>query len=259
MSVFLAFGAASLYAAAVVGIHRWNVRRLRAAGGFSALERLDWDTLIADLLPTVPGPLPGDVPDTLPSGEATPERLLLRPAPGAQARRSLLAAVIAGGRIDNFEERAEEAGFGGAELNWVTLLRRVRKDPAGTLLSLEQTRPTSAAEVYLREYLRLTQRLHSGNLELAVFGSKRRLSFALSRFGDQPCLYFARALASSRVGLNRATIDDMARAVYFSRQAPFYLHAVLETPYITEVRPALAYQCRHALDAPLKAGQRVDP
>lgn len=259
MSVLWAFGAASLYAAAVVGVHRWNVRRLRNVGGFSALERLDWDTLIAELLPTVPGHAPADVPDTLPSGDPTPARLLMRPAPGAEARRRLLASVIVGGQVDDFEERAEEAGFGGAELTWLLLLRQVRHEPEGALAALEQTRPTSVAEVYLREYLRLTQRIHSGNLELTVFGSKRRLSFALSRFGDQPCLYFARALASSRVGLNRATIDDMARAVYFSRQAPFYLHAVLDTPYISEARPALTYQCRHALDAPSSPGQPVGP
>jgi hypothetical protein len=59
--------------------------------------------------------------------------------------------------------------------------------------------------------------------------------------------------------MNRAAIDDLARAVYFSRQATFYLRAVVDAPYIEEVRPVLAYQCRTALatrqsSAPREAG-----
>ena len=56
--------------------------------------------------------------------------------------------------------------------------------------------------------------------------------------------------ASSLVGFNRAAIDDLARAVYFSRQSPFYVHAVLESPFLQEARPELVFQCRHSLSCP---------
>jgi hypothetical protein len=53
------------------------------------------------------------------------------------------------------------------------------------------------------------------------------------------------------VGLNRAAIDDLGRAVYFSRQAPFYCRAVLDTPFLQEARPELVFRCREAPELPL--------
>lgn len=253
MSVILAVTAAGLYAALVVGVHRWNIGRLRARGGFGALLRLDWETLIEGLLPR-PAPSAGwlaRVPAQLPDGEPTPE-LLRREVPlDLEPRRALLAQLVAGSPPDlrEFESRAEAVGFTGGETGWLQTLALLKADPEKALERLEGMQPTSAAELYLREYLRLTLLTHSGNLELNVFAAKRRVALALARWGDAPCLYFLRALANSRVGLNRAAIDDLARAVYFSQQRPFFLRAVLDTPYISEVRPALVYQCRHSLES----------
>ena len=132
------------------------------------------------------------------------------------------------------------------------VLTLVRKDPARALERLRSGELRTAAELYLREHLELSLNINAFNLELAVFSTKRRLNLGLLRFGEHPALFYVRAQASSRIGFNRATIDDLARAVYFSRQSPFYLRAVVETPYIEEVRPALAQQCRQALDASVK-------
>lgn len=253
MSVILAVTAAGIYAALVIGVHRWNIGRLRARGGFSSLLRLDWEALVEELLPRPPPTaawLTG-VPAQLPSGDPTPALLRREVPPEVEPRRALLAQLVAGSPPEPSElaARAQAAGFTGGEVGWLQTLALVKTHPEKALERLEALRPTSAAELYLREWLRLTRRTHSANLELNVFATKRRVALALARWGDAPCLYYLRAFASSLVGLNRAAIDDLARAVYFSQQRPFFLRAVLDTPYIAEVRPALVYQCRHALES----------
>jgi hypothetical protein len=247
VSLILAGTAAGIYATAVVGLHRFGVARRRArAGGFRALLRLDWDSLLEGLLPE-PSGAPAEVPDRLPAGEATPSLLLCAPPAGVEARHRLLVELVAGAPLADLDRRAREAGMSGGALEWLRTLRVARESPEEAIERLQRASPTSAAELYLRERLLLAHRTNAFNLELSVFGAKRRLARALFRFGDRPCLYFVRAFASAYVGMNRAAIDDLARAVYFSRQAPFYLRAVVDTPYIEEVRPVLAYQCRAAL------------
>ncbi len=86
-----------------------------------------------------------------------------------------------------------------------------------------------------------------------MFATKRRLAAALGRFADAPTLYFARAQASAHLGFNQAVLDDLARAVYFSRQAPFYLRLVTELPWVAEARPALYQQCVALLTASPRA------
>jgi len=170
---------AGAYAGGLLGLHRWNVWRLRAAAqGFAALRALDAEFLDAAADEALNG--------------------WRQAAPTAPA--------------DVFEELRAQA--------------------------------TTAGRLYLREHVRLTQLTTFFNLELAVFSAKRALGAGLRKHGDVPALYYARALASSLVGLNRPAIDDLARAVYYSQQAAFYVRAVLDTPYIEEVRPALVYQCR---------------
>lgn len=202
--LFTGVAVAGLYATAVVGLHRWNLRRLRRSGGLACLSRVDWDALLAGL----------DLKNAAVMGDVT-----------------------------------------GGDGAWLETLALFHRDPDAALRKLEAAHPASAQELYLREYLRLTRTTTAMNLELQIFASKRRIAVALSRFGDAPCLYFVRAMASSMVGLNRQAIDDLARAVYFSHQHPFYVQAVLDSPTIAEARPALAFLCRQAMDAKAADGE----
>lgn len=220
MSLWLTGGVAVGYATAVVALHRGNVWRLRRqAGGFQALWRQDWDALLA--------------------GIAVES--------GPSARADALAALRSGASVQ--AHALEAAGFGGAELRWLGLLGDLSGRGAQVLATLEATPPTTAAEAYLREHLTLRHRVNPVSLEVVVFACKRRLGQALERFGEQPALFAARALASSLVGFNGAVIDDLARAVYFSREAPFYVRLVADLPFIEEARPSLWAACQQRLSA----------
>ncbi len=210
------------------------------AGGFPTLQRLDWQSLMSGLLPSAPGPVPQG-PSELPP--------MLRALPGreAEARHAMLTAIVAGARVD--PSLFESAGFSGGESQWLTTLALVQARPHEALDRLFASRPGTSAEVYLREHLFLQHRINPLNLELSVFATKRRLAAALGRFADAPTLFFARAQASARLGFNQAVLDDLARAVYFSRHAPFYLRVVTELPWVSEARPALYQQCFALLTA----------
>jgi hypothetical protein len=219
---------ATAYAGAVVGAHRWNVWRLRsAAGGFRALHRLDWEALLEGVLPRAAG-------------------IVGEPEAALEPRRALVRALATGVVPTDLRPKAEAAGFSGGQAHWLELLALARGNPGAAFEQLLRSPLTTAAELYLREYLRLTDRTHPLNLELSVFAAKKQLSAGLTRFGDVPALHFARALASSLIGFNRAAIDDLARAVYYSGEAPFYVRAVLDTPFLDEARPALVFQCKQA-------------
>ena len=235
MSVLFAGTVAVAYATTVIGLHCLNVRRMRAqAGGFPTLQRLDWQSLLAGLIPASKGTI-ADGPEELPP-------LLRGAAPkGAEARHAMLTAIVSGSTVD--PDRFESVGFSGGESQWLTTLALVLPKPQHALDRLFSSRPGTSAEVYLREHLFLRHRVNPLNLELSVFATKRRLAGALGRFADAPSLYFARAQASAQLGFNQAVLDDLARAVYFSRNAPFYLRVITELPWVGEARPALYQQC----------------
>ena len=240
MSVLFTGGVALAYASTVIGLHRLNVRRMRAqAGGFPTLDRLDWQSLLAGLLPPSSGPI-ADAPAEL------PPVLRVAPAKDAEARHAMLTSIVRGDPVD--PDRFEAAGFSGGESQWLTTLALTRARPEAALDRLFSSPPGTSAEVYLREHLFLRRRVHVFNLELGVFATKRRLASALSRFADSPALYYARAQASARLGFNSAVLDDLARAVYFSRNEPFYLRLVTELPWVQEARPALYQQCNQLLN-----------
>jgi len=240
MSLFLTGGVALAYAAGVVGVHRYTVHRRRvSAQHFATLRWLDWDTLLAGVLPDGPSV---DVAAPSPVEGGPPPRLLARP-PSPEVE--LLSALVSGSSI---APGALQGGrFSGGEARWLEVLASFRAEPRAALARLQQAPPNSVAEAYLREWLELTHRATVLNLELLVFGSKRRVNEALGRFGDHPALYFVRAQASAVLGFTGAVLDDLARAVYFSREAPFYLQAVLQAPFIEEARPALVRACREGL------------
>jgi hypothetical protein len=248
MSLFVASAIGAGYIGGVIGLHRLNVWRQRAAaGGFTTLQWLDWDTLLQGLLPTGSG---GAVRAPQPVEGGPPTPLLGRaPAPEARARHELLCALVTGHRLD--AAAFENAGFSGGEAQWLWTLSRTREEPEAVLDKLDHALALeTAAQVYLREHLFLTLGVHPFNLELAVFGAKRRLMQALERFPEAPALHFAKARASALIGFSGAVLDDLARAVYFSRQSHFYLRAVVDMPWVGEARPALLHQCRAALADP---------
>ncbi len=254
MSALFAGGVASLYVAAVVGIHRLNVFRRRAvAGGFPTLSWMDWDELLKGLVPPSPPGVVGGQASTayappLGGGPVPAQFRAAAQRQPADPKIRVVAELLGGGYADVLEPKIAEAGFSGGQARWLKTLALVRHDPQRVIERLENATLDSAQELYLREHLRLVHRTHALNLELAVFSAKRRLAEGLARFGDVPALFFARALASARLGQNQAAIDDLARAVYFSQQSEFYVRAVLESPYIEEARPALVFQCRQSLD-----------
>ncbi len=242
MSLYVTGGVAMAYAAGVVTVHRVTVARRRAlAQGFPTLRWLDWDSLLQGVLPAAeeldrPGaPVP----------EGGPSPRVLRRAPSREVK--LLEALVSGTSVQ--AEAFGEASFSGGEARWLSLLSSVRDEPRRVLEALEATPPNTVAEAYLREWLTLEHEVSPLNLELMTFSAKLRINRALRRFGEHASLYFIRARASSLLGFTKGVVDDLARAVYFSRQAPFYLQAVMEMPFIEEARPALARACRDAMGA----------
>jgi hypothetical protein len=239
-SLYLAGGVAVAYAAGLLTAHRLTVARRRAlAHGYPTLRWLDWDALLAGVLPTAEG-IPRQLPDS-PEGGPAP-RLLLR-APSRE--RTLLEDLVAGKSVQ--AEAFGEASFSGGEARWLGMLSWIREEPQRILDELAAREPQAVSEAYLREWLTLQHEVTPLNLELVSFASKLRTNRALRRFGEHAALYFVRARASSLLGFTQAVLDDLARAVYFSRQAPFYLEAVTQMSFVEESRPALFRACRDAL------------
>lgn len=241
MSLYLTGGVALAYAAGVVTVHRVSIsRRRKLAHGYPTLRWLDWSALFQGVLP------PAERVKRL-----LPTAIEGGPAPLALAREltrevALLEGIVRGTPLQL--EAFQEARFSGGEARWLELLSRVREEPRRVLEELEATPANTAAEAYLREWLALEYDVSPLNLELMTFGAKRRINQALRRFGDQASLYFIRARASSLLGFTGAVLDDLARAVYFSRQAPFYLQAVTQMSFVEDVRPALVRACQEALE-----------
>jgi hypothetical protein len=242
VTVFWVVGVAFAYAAAVIGLHRIQVSQSRRrAEGFPSLQWLDWDLLLHSLLQNHDGPGPVRLPRQVPGGGPLP-RVLCRPVLESDtSKRELLCALFEGLPVS--EAQLEQAGCRGEALSWVKTLKAALWVPDRAVELLAADSSATVAHVYLREYLELTCRVNAFNLEWAVFRSKRRLTSAIARFGEQPSLFFVRALASSLLGFNQQAIDDLARAVYFSQQSPFYIEAVLHARFIEKSRAALYHQC----------------
>lgn len=250
VTVFWVVGVAFAYAAAVIGLHRIQVSQSRRrAEGLPSLQWLDWDLLLQSLIQNHEGPRPTRLPRQVPGGGPLP-RLLRRPVEESDTpKRELLCALLEGLPVN--EAQLEHAGCRGEALFWVKTLKAAMWEPDRAVEMLAANPSATVAQVYLREYLELTHRVNAFNLEWAVFRSKRRLTSAIARFGEQPSLFFVRALASSLLGFNQQAIDDLARAVYFSQQSSFYVEAVLHARFIEKARPALYRQCGLAQrDAP---------
>lgn len=247
MSLYLTGGVALAYAAGVVTVHRVALARRRAqAGGYPTLRWLDWGALLHGVLPAAPR-VERDVSAPVEGG---PPPGLLHRDESTEVR--LLEALVKGLPVQ--QEAFHEASFSGGEAKWLGLLSRIREEPRLVLEELEEAPINTPGEAYLREWLTFQHEVSPLNLEYVTFSSKRRINLALRRFGDQPALYFIRARASSMLGWTKAVLDDLARAVYFSRQSPFYLQAVTQMSFVEEVRPALVRACQDALERDQVAG-----
>jgi len=217
----------------------------QVSGGFPVLRWLDWDCLLDGLVPAArPGePVCPSISWALPDRAPGPRALEQVPESLRAVRDAWVvllqwpSAAGAGSAVETLQASLTRA----EDQQWVDTLLQARLRPARALKAL--ARPNTVREAYLREYLELTHELTRTNLEWVVFRSKLSLKKALARWPESPPLHFVRALASSLMGQNATVLDDLARAVYFSRQSAFYVEAVRRTPYVVEARPALARQC----------------
>lgn len=240
MSVYLAGSVAAAYATGVITVHRVAVARRRSrANGWPTLKWLDWDALLRGVLPLAPL----ELIDASTPVEGGPAPLILQRSESKE--RSLLDALVSGAPVQG--DAFSEAKFSGGEARWLSLLSNVRDEPLRVLEQLEETPHGTIAEAYLREWLALEHTVNPLNLEWLSFGSKLRINRAMRRFGDHPELFFIRARASALLGFTQGVLDDLARAVYFSRQSRFYLEAVTALPFVNEARPALFRACREAM------------
>jgi hypothetical protein len=247
MSLVITGSVALAYATGVVGLHRYTVfRRREQARGYPTLRWIDWDTLLVGVLPPA-----ARVEVALSCAEGGPGPELLQRAAGSR-QVALLTALVQGAPVQR--DAFAEAGFSGGEARWLGLLSDLRDEPTRVLEELERAPAESVAEASLREWLTVEHRVSPLNLELAAFAAKLRISQSFRRFGEHPALYFARARASALLGFTAAVLDDLARAVYFSREARFYLEAVVQLPFIEEARPALMRACLDGLARTSGAG-----
>jgi hypothetical protein len=245
MSLVLTGGVALAYAAGVVGLHRYTVfRRRQQALGFPTLAWRDWDALLEGVTPAFGGA--PSRPRAPPDGGPVPHALCRSPTPQERSQYELLCELVDGAAPTD-PARWSGAGFSGGEARWLTTVARAQFQPEDVLLELEDQQSASVAEATLQLALAFEHRVGLLNLELFVFGVKLKISRWLKRFGDHPALFFQRARASALLGLNTQVLDDLARAVYFSRESQFYLLAVNGLSFVEDARPALAKACRQGL------------
>ncbi|HCF62090.1 MAG TPA: hypothetical protein DFS52_29365 [Myxococcales bacterium] len=97
---------------------------------------------------------------------------------------------------------------------------------------------------YLMAHLRLAWLTHDANLEWSVGRTLFSLQRALQRWGERPCLHFARAHAQALLGRHDEALDELARAFYHSDADAFYARAILECGFVAQARPTLLAQCQ---------------
>ena len=100
------------------------------------------------------------------------------------------------------------------------------------------------ALAFLDAHVRVAYLTGPLTLELVSFWVLHRLSRAIARFGPQPELFHARALAWARLGRLPPALDELGRSVFYAQQDPFYVGLVLESRYVAAARPRLHAQCK---------------
>lgn len=271
---------ASLYLVAVFVWHRARLRRRRAEGPSLELlrsfdYRVVWDELVPEAggaqasprfaeapaqrpgeLGEAPGHaalcaalLEGEPPEIAPADEAARalgcrcaiERVRSGDIDGAArlAARlppetaSLLLAAIELARAERCEQVRDKAGARRA------VFAAYEQGERGLRL-LGRT----VALEYLMAHLRLAWLTNDANLEWSVGRALFGLQRGLQRWGELPCLHFARAHAQALLGRHEEALDELARAFYHSAGDAFYARAILECGFVAQARPTLLAQCQ---------------
>jgi hypothetical protein len=100
------------------------------------------------------------------------------------------------------------------------------------------------AFAFLDAHVRVAYLTGPLNLELVCFWVLQRLKGAIGRFGPQPELFHARAMAWARLGQLPQALDELGRSVFYAQRDPFYVGLVLESRYVAVARPRLHAQCK---------------
>jgi hypothetical protein len=233
---------AGAYTSSVIAIHRLSLWHRRKRGqGYRSLAWLDWHCLVDGLWKV----LEGQPAETVISSQGASIELTVAAA-GEEQKRKVIVDLVKG--VPCSERRIVEAGFTESDLVWVSLLAQLKDNPDHVIAQLEHGNNSSLRYVYLYNWIELNHQLNGLNLEWKVFQSKVRLGRALDRLGEQAPLYFLRAQAAAELGQNSTMVDELARAVYFSREARFYLEAVQTLELVREERPALFLLCEKGLE-----------
>lgn len=85
---------------------------------------------------------------------------------------------------------------------------------------------------------------HGLNLEWRLFQVDRGLRKSLAEHRSAAILYYELAYCAAYRGRSAAAVDHLARALFYAKGAPFYVHAILETPEVQRIKPILAEQVR---------------
>lgn len=105
---------------------------------------------------------------------------------------------------------------------------------------------SSSALAYLDAQIRLGHLVTPLNVELLGIATLLQLRRALTRFGPSPELHQALAHAHAVLGQTATALDELGRAVYYARGAPFYAELVLASAYVEQARPRLRESCTSA-------------
>ncbi len=260
--------------------HRARLYRRRAEGpSLDLLRRFDyrvvWDELLSEggrehVSPggaEPPAPGPGGLPEA--PGRAALRAALLAgesPAldPGDETARALgcrcairrvLSGDLAGARSLAARLPAESAALllAAIELARAERCEQVR-DKSGARRAVFSAfehaerglrlQGRTVALEYLMAHLRLAWLTHDANLEWSVGRTLFSLQRALQRWGERPCLHFARAHAQALLGRHDEALDELARAFYHSDADAFYARAILECGFVAQARPTLLAQCQ---------------
>jgi hypothetical protein len=253
--------ALAIIAAYAVGLGAWyrlsRVKKLKAAWRWPSLQWLDWESLGMPLLRGLELSNGPSAFALLPDGTSAP-RWMTSEVPTDFRQRATLLVDIVTGALPAFakEQIAAASWLSEEEKEWALVLAHLRSEPLTALKLLRKAHLDWPEAIALKHQLSLLYQLNAFNRELICFIALRGLGRAKKRFEQSSILFFVEALALAQLGMNESATNSLARAVYFSREVPFYTRAVLALPHLRETRPELVRQCQVAVMSPTSTWER---